>query len=134
ELKKENNEVSENALNMLTEKEITIMELREQLDQLKQSNKTEMANLIGTINDLKNELKERDEYDDKVSLNSDDERAATEQLKDLQYNYEKLKVQLEDKENEWAYKSENMTKDHEMIEEAYRQTISDYEIELSKLK
>src|SRR5690606_20998748 len=76
----------------------------------------------------------RDEYDDKVSLNSDDERAATEQLKDLQYNYEKLKVQLEDKENEWAYKSENMTKDHEMIEEAYRQTISDYEIELSKLK
>jgi hypothetical protein len=130
ELKKDNNEISEKALNLLTEKELLIMELREELSDIKTLNKAEINRLMGIINDLKLQLDENEYGSDKVSDNSEDGDA----YKDLQNLYEKLGIQFQEKQNEWQFETTNLLKRFGLNEEVYKNTITELEIELSKLK
>jgi chromosome segregation ATPase len=122
ELKKENNDISEKALNMLTEKELLIMELRDHVDEVKSTGKSEINKLMGIINDLRQQI-EDNEYN-----NADDESVGTndEAYRDLQVIHEDLRAQYEE--------LANLYKQQQQIEEAQKGVIADLEIELTKMK
>jgi chromosome segregation ATPase len=130
ELKKENNQIAENALNMLTEKELSIMELREQIDEGKSVNKNEIARLVGVINDLNSQLNEP-RYDDEDDKSESSEEESHNELK---YSYDRLKTQFDEKLKEWQYEKAQLLKEFQLSEEFYKSAITDQEIELSKLK
>ena len=60
DLKKEKNEISEKALNALTEKELENLEIREKLDMIQQEHHKEMNSILQKNHDMQIELNQRE--------------------------------------------------------------------------
>lgn len=140
ELKTQKNDISENALNILTQKELEVMELREEIDQIKESYKQEINTLHQVMNNLKGELeentwnKECEDLNDNVSLNSEEQRELVNQYNQIKEEYDDLVKKNLHKENEYNQEKEKHKKEIEIIEINYKNNLNDLESEMLRLK
>lgn len=124
DLRREKTEIQERALNMLTEKEIIVIELREQIDDLKMLKIKHEEEL----NNLKSDNKHFENFHMKFDNNYHDSNHH------LEEDLENLKKECFDKENTWEHERERLNQLIKGLEDAHKNTINDFENELNRYK
>jgi hypothetical protein len=146
DLKKEKAEISERALNMLTEKELTILELRSLFDEIKEKNEQNI-NLIKYENTKKRNLALQN---NSVSLSESDNLLGSQLLHSenseiseshFQIKYQKLEeefLQLQsffnENEKNWNFEREKLNTQLFNQENSHSSQINDLQTEILKLK
>ena len=157
ELKKEKNEFQEKALERLTEKELQIIELREELTLKNEEYRSELSDLMLKISELNNEKKisnkkllfldnnlcEHDEYiedENNKSLDSEEQLNLKLTLKEQKDQLYELKCELELKEVEYNHEKTILIQEAQLSENELKKTITNlensiisYKEEISKL-
>jgi hypothetical protein len=134
DLKREKNEVSDKALNMLTQKEVEIIELQEKIDDLKKTHQEEMNKIISKMGELKSDLVDKNEDDERQSLNSEEAKMLLENYKELSDEYEDFKREALEREKLLIYEHEKIQRELDVSEKSYKTNIQELEGEIQKLK
>jgi hypothetical protein len=134
DLKREKNEVSDKALNMLTQKEVEIIELQEKIDELKKNHQDEMNKIMSQMGELKSDLVDKNEDDERQSLNSEEAKMLLENYKELSDEYEDFKRDALEREKLLIYEHEKIQRELDVTEKNYKTNIQDLESEIQKLK
>ena len=75
-----------------------------------------------------------DDDDDRQSLNSEEAKLLMDRYKELQFEYDDFKKEVEEREKIYIYENQKLKKDIEMIENTYKTNIQELEVEITKLK
>ena len=137
ETKKENQDLKENAINTLTEKEMANMELREQIEDLKNKYSKEVKTYLDQIHVYKTKLNDieidQSYYEgDDISFTKEETKELIEKYAKLEEEYNILKQECEEKE--FYYETEK-TKGQNEIERMiynYKSTIFNLEQDISR--
>lgn len=147
DLKKENAEISERALNMLAEKELVILELRSEFAELskQEEDKAKDHNNKQNMNTPSESLKECStcgktrgsevdlpELDLNIAMPSDKQLFI--RYNQLEEEYCQLKKEIQEKENLWDHERDRLQKYTVGLENSHRSIMNDFESEISKLK
>jgi hypothetical protein len=144
DLKKEKQEVSEKALNIIAEKELATLELLSQLEELKAKHEME-------INELQNQINFYENTGSRHSIRSNSRPASTLDLPNLsisspmekelllkfnhlEEDYNQLKKEYNEKENIWEHERDRLNKYTISLENSHRSIMQEFEAEISKLK
>jgi len=143
ELKLEKCEMGDKALNMLTEKEIEIMNLGEEIEQKNQeikeilqkfeSERQELRYQINTLERKKRYQGGRQSQTDEYNSNEDTNQRNMTIIKELQEEFSYFKKEMEIKESEWHAEKETLTIELEMSESRSKAKILDLEQQLQKV-
>jgi chromosome segregation ATPase len=146
DLKKENQELKENAITALTEKEMANIELREQIEEMKTKFNVERNNFIEEISKYKTRLNDieidKSYYEgDDISFTKEETKELIEKYNKLEEDFYALKAEMEEKE--FNYETEKMKRENELERTLYtyksnifnlEQEISRYQQELSSFE
>lgn len=131
ELKKDKNDLQEKALERLTEKEIEIMDLRQEMDQMIKDYREEISELINKISELSSTPAEEGDGEEKLfsqnnSFNNDDESS--------QHKISQLKYELELKTEELSQEKQRQNFALSTLEARLNLKIAELTNEISSLK
>ncbi len=141
DLKKEKTLVEEKALQILTDKELENLELKEKLEQLTGEHRNEVNALLNEATDYREKIIELEggdtqwqEGDDKESLNSEEENEFRRRRQEESDKYYKLKQEFDESLSKWEDEKDRLERGMEHMESDYKATIEVLEEQLGRLK
>lgn len=135
ELKREKNELSEKALNLVTEKELENMELKEKLDQVQEAHHNEINELLIRFNDLQSNKSDNKVLDDdRQSINSMEGEELIQKCKKYEEELRDIKFMNERKDQFYEMEIEKLKRENEYIDSKLKGNITQLENELSNMK
>lgn len=136
ELKKEKFEMSEKALNMLTEKELELMQMKEQMEELKI--KSDLFPIEENGNNFREEFSdsswEKGSIFEKHRLVNSEQKGLFVQFRELKEEYSNYIKETEERERYFLEENADLKRDLAALDMQNKYTINDLEVEISRLK